>query len=83
MWPVATVAALFLIEYLLWTPVGDPAIYGIQGRYFIPLAIAAGIGLPHLQESPKTYRQVAAVVVLSQLLTLFCLPYSIMARYYK
>ncbi len=29
---------LLVMIYLWWNPVGDPSIYGIQGRYFIPLA---------------------------------------------
>ncbi|WP_288268404.1 DUF2142 domain-containing protein [uncultured Methanobrevibacter sp.] len=31
--------ALFLIQYLTWTPVGSLRIQGVQGRYFIPLLI--------------------------------------------
>lgn len=80
--PFATIVAVFLIEYLIWTPVGVPAIYGVQGRYFIPPAIAAGIGLPRLSESARTYQWATAVVVLSQLLTVVCLPQVIMGRYY-
>ena len=79
----ATIVAVFLIEYLTWTPVGVPEIIGVQGRYFIPLAIAAGIGLPRLLESATTYRWATAVVVLSQLLTLVAVPQVIMGRYYQ
>ena len=31
--------ALFLVQYLTWTPVGSLRIQGVQGRYFIPLLI--------------------------------------------
>lgn len=31
--------ALFLIQYLTWTPVGSYRIQGTQGRYFIPLLL--------------------------------------------
>jgi uncharacterized membrane protein len=80
--PLAALAAIFLIEYLTWTWVGAPAIYGVQGRYGIPLAIAAGVGLPPVAESVKTREWATAIVALSQILTLVCLPYVIIARYY-
>ena len=80
--PLAALAAVFLIEYLTWTWVGAPAIYGVQGRYGIPLAIAAGVGLPPLAGSAKIRERATAIVVLSQILTLVCLPRVIMARYY-
>jgi uncharacterized membrane protein len=76
-------AGVFLIEYLTWTPVGAHAIYGVQGRYFIPLAIAVGVGLPHFAAAEKTCQRASAFVVLSQLLTVVCLPQVIMARYYQ
>ena len=34
-----TVAVLFTVEYIIWTPVGSDRIIGIQGRYFIPIAL--------------------------------------------
>ena len=34
-----TVPALFIVWYLLWTPVGGEQIFGVQGRYFIPVAL--------------------------------------------
>ena len=80
--PLAALAAVFVIEYLTWTWVGAPAIFGVQGRYGIPLAIAAGVGLPALAGSAKIRERATAIVVLSQILTLVCLPRVIMARYY-
>ncbi|MGO8935488.1 MAG: DUF2142 domain-containing protein [Terracidiphilus sp.] len=80
--PLAALATVFLIEYLTWTWVGAPAIFGVQGRYGIPLAIAAAVGLPALTGSPKIRERVTAIVVLSQILTLVCLPQVIMTRYY-
>lgn len=82
--PFATLAAVFLIEYLTWTPVGAPAIHGVQGRYFIPLAIAAGVGLPRLgRQNGVRHCWPTVVVILSQLLTVVCLPQVIMGRYYQ
>jgi uncharacterized membrane protein len=80
--PLAALAAVFAIEYLTWTWVGAPAIFGVQGRYGIPLAIAAGVGLPALAGSAKIRERATAIVVLSQILTLVCLPQVIMTRYY-
>ena len=35
-----TFFGIFLAEYLFWTPVGADIILGIQGRYFIPIALS-------------------------------------------
>ena len=40
------VAAIMVLQYFDWTPVGRPYVEGIVGRYFIPLALALGLGLP-------------------------------------
>jgi uncharacterized membrane protein len=42
----AAVVCLFLLEYLTWTPVGFPIIQGIQGRYFLPIALFLPCMLP-------------------------------------
>lgn len=34
-----TAVGLFVIEYIIWTPVGAEMISGVQGRYFIPVAL--------------------------------------------
>ncbi len=47
---VATVIAIFDLEYLTWTKVGDgPIILGVQGRYAIPLLPMIAIALPLLR----------------------------------
>jgi uncharacterized membrane protein len=79
---VTGVVAVFLVEYLIWTPVGAPGIYGVQGRYFIPLIIAVAVGLPRLGNSVKAYERVTAIVVAAQLITVVVLPQVILARYY-
>jgi Predicted membrane protein (DUF2142) len=38
---VLTAAAVFVVEYLDWSPVGAPVIEGVQGRYFLPLVVVA------------------------------------------
>lgn len=83
-WGTAAVTsvAVFLIEYLIWTKVGASAIDGIQGRYFIPIAIAASAGVPRLARSRRAWGLAAAFVVACQFATLLCLPWLIIQRYY-
>jgi uncharacterized membrane protein len=76
-------AGVFFIQYLIWSPVGSPVIYNLQGRYLIPVLIVGGVGLPSSDDSPKTYRYLTLIVVLAQLLTMVQLPRAIFARYYS
>lgn len=39
---------VFVVEYLIWTHVGDPIVAGVQGRYFVPLLAAGALALPGL-----------------------------------
>ncbi len=34
----AATAGIFLLQYLTWTPVGAATVYGVLGRYFLPVA---------------------------------------------
>jgi uncharacterized membrane protein len=79
---LAAGAALFFTEYLIWNPVGHPMIDGVQGRYLIPLAMAAGIGLPRLARLDWAGRVARTAVVLFPLATLYYLPPTIIGRYY-
>lgn len=79
---IVSVAGVFFTSYLMFSPVGAMGLYGVQGRYFIPLIIAAAVGLPCLGNSSKYYERATAIVVLAQLLTVAVLPHVIMARYY-
>ncbi|MBQ7704831.1 MAG: DUF2142 domain-containing protein, partial [Selenomonadaceae bacterium] len=36
---LSTILGIFLTEYLIWTPVGAEMINGVQGRYFVPVAL--------------------------------------------
>lgn len=75
-------AGVFLINYLIFAPVGGEGFDAVQGRHMIPLLVAAPVGLPRLQDSRQDYERATAVVVLAQLLTVAVLPHVIMARYY-
>jgi uncharacterized membrane protein len=42
---VAYMLALAMIFYLVWTPIGSPTIWGLQGRYAVPALPLAAIAL--------------------------------------
>ncbi len=42
----AAVGAIFVLQYLSWSPIGSRTIEGIQGRYFLPLVPFLGLALP-------------------------------------
>ena len=35
---LGAVVAVFVLQYLSWSPIGGPAVDGVQGRYFLPVA---------------------------------------------
>jgi uncharacterized membrane protein len=43
---ILSALGIFATEYLIWTPVGSETVEGIQGRYFLPVALAAVALLP-------------------------------------
>ena len=47
-----TMLGVFAVEYLVWSPIGADVIAGVQGRYFVPMALLALSSLS-LFESPK------------------------------
>lgn len=47
-----TVTGVFGVEYLVWSPVGADVIAGVQGRYFLPIALMTFAGLS-IFEPPK------------------------------
>ena len=42
----AAVGAVFVLQYLSWSPIGSRTIEGVQGRYFLPLVPFLGLALP-------------------------------------
>ena len=52
---VASTALLFAVQYLTWNEVGAPLIGGVQGRYFLPLALILGAILPGLVPGPSRF----------------------------
>lgn len=43
---LVAIILVFLLEYISWTPVGFPIIQGVQGRYFLPIALFLPCMLP-------------------------------------
>lgn len=55
----AAALAVFVLQYLSWSPVGASYVEGVQGRYFLPVAVFLPLVLPHLRR-PLPARAVAA-----------------------
>ena len=50
----AAVLLIFLSEYLSWTSVGAAFVDGVQGRYFLPIALLLPLFLPEAPPSKST-----------------------------
>ncbi len=77
-------AGTFFGIYVTWTAVGRPIVDGVQGRYFLPLALAGVAGLPALGALPLAWprRMLVAVIMLFPPVTLAVTMQAIVARYY-
>jgi uncharacterized membrane protein len=63
---VVSIGGIFGILYLTWSPPGHAVVNGVQGRYFLPLAMLLGAALPCLaiaRLAPLRRLLVAAVAV--------------------
>ncbi len=81
---LAAVGTIFLLEYLTWTPVGLPFIEGVQGRYFLPIALVLVLCLPSLRH-PLFHRADSIVRLLLMgfpLLSVVVTISSVVRRYY-
>jgi len=80
--------AIFGIQYLTWTDVGGPVVLGVQGRYFIPLALACAlIALPvrtgrHAGWTGLPLRSAALVIAVLPFLFVPTMIKQITERYY-
>lgn len=77
-------AGVFAIQYLTWTEPGHPVVEGVQGRYFLPLALAGTGLLPALGwASPSRVRNILVVsVALFPIATLAIVMRTVTLRYY-
>lgn len=84
----ATVAGIFAALYLSWTAVGAAQVNGLQGRYFLPLAMIAplvfGPGRPVLEGRRHgwQYLTAAAGAGLFAVFSLSCVAQVVVGRYY-
>lgn len=60
----AVAAGVFLASFVLWTPVGAPTIWGIQGRYFVPVLAVLAFFIPPADRLGRISRNALAVLTL-------------------
>jgi uncharacterized membrane protein len=76
---IATLA-IFVLQYLTWTWPGQPAVTGVLGRYFLPVAMLLTLALPRL---PIRVGTVACCAVFAQaIVTPAVMLHAIVLRYY-
>ncbi len=75
--------------YLTWTPIGAHIVQGVQGRYFLPIALVLCLMvegqrslLPEGRVSDAVSRFATAVIMIFPLMTLLAIQHVIIARYY-
>jgi uncharacterized membrane protein len=79
---LVALVGVYLAMYLSESSTGEDVVEGVVGRYWTPLVIAVGIGLPRLARLDR-YRQLAAsLVVLFPLLTAYYVPVVVFKRFY-
>jgi uncharacterized membrane protein len=78
------IAGIFAIQYLVWTAPGHDIVEGIEGRYFLPLALATPALLPALGATPaaRLQRPLAFLVLAFPLVSLGAMMRAIVLRYY-
>jgi len=78
---VATLIMIFLSQYLVWTPVGGNEIFGLQGRYFIPVFPLILIGFGSLF-SFFSNRQLTSIVAVTSIVLLTISAVVLYKRYF-
>jgi uncharacterized membrane protein len=79
----AAILAIFVLQYFDWTRPGVPAVTGVVGRYFTPLAMAASLALPSFTYKASVRRKVAyAALATLALITPAIMLHHIALRFY-
>jgi Predicted membrane protein (DUF2142) len=81
---VASIFAIYLSQYISWTPVGAEYIEGPQGRYLLPLIPILAVALPRFILAGGGPIRSAALLVLAAVggIGIFVIPTAIVAFYY-
>jgi uncharacterized membrane protein len=83
---LTSASAIFAIQYLTWTKLGAPIVDGVQGRYFLPLAMLAVGLLPSAGRPVKLSSSVRllpeVLVALFPVLTITIIVHALILRYY-
>lgn len=77
-------AGVFGANYLIWTPVANSVVEGVQGRYFLPIVLAGAGLLPSLGRgrwAPHFYRLLIAVAAFPAV-SLAIVMQAVISRYY-
>ena len=77
---LGAVCAVFLLEYLSWSPVGSRFIEGVQGRYFLPIMPFLGFLLPRHRLPDPVWARLA--LCLYPALSITITVQAIVLRYY-
>ena len=78
----ASIALVFVLLYLTWTPVGGPWVDGVQGRYFLPLAALLPVLLPAIA-APRALRTALTLPLMAfPTLSAAVAVYAVVRRYY-
>ena len=77
-------AGIFAIQYLTWTAPGSPTVEGVQGRYFLPLALVGAALLPalHTPRFACLHRGLVLAVAVFPVATLSVVMHTTVLRYY-
>ena len=80
---LGVVGALFLAQYLTWTPLGALEVQGVQGRYFLPLLPVCGVLLAGLVRMGEGTRDRLGIACCACLLVLMAIALRHLAAAYR
>ena len=85
--PFSASALVFLLIYVTWTPFGFPFVDGVQGRYFLPIALLLPVCLPvwpsfKLPQAEHLVRLVRVLLVCFPTISMVVTIVSIVNRYF-
>lgn len=78
---IVGVILIFTSLYIMWSPVANPIILGLNGKYFIPLMLPLFL-LFKKQEAKYDYNNVIRFIIIALILILFTSELSLLHRFY-